>query len=96
MYYIYNSIDNSFRVKVLNPALMDEVIEGAKPPLTFEHMDNCVLHHSFGNIPFRRLLSWHTRCSFRYAREQSWITEEIERTFEPYLELSEFVSVPDG
>lgn len=54
---IYNSFNSSFRMKVLNPALMDEVIEGTNPVLTFRSIDNNVLHHPPGNIPFRRLLS---------------------------------------
>lgn len=93
---IYDSLDKSFRVKVLNPDLMNAVIEGTEPPRTFGEIDNGVLHHSPGNIPFRRLLSWHARCSFRFAREKAWISEELERTFECYHELSETASVPDG
>lgn len=93
---IYDSFSNSFRVKVLNPSLMDEALEGTKPALTFRNIDNCVLQHPPGNIPFRRLLSWHARCSFKFARGHSWITEEDERNFEPYHELSETASVPDG
>ena len=93
---VYDSLNKWFKFKVLDPALFGVVIGNSNPKLTFANIDNTKLRHpDNNNIPFRRLLSWHARCSFKFAKEKEWITEEIERDYEPYHNLSDGASVPD-
>ena len=79
----------------MNPSINDEVIEHSNPKLKFSDIDGMHLHHPKEHIPYRRLLSFHARCSFRNAREKNWITAEEESAFVPFHNFSETASVPD-
>jgi hypothetical protein len=93
--FVYNAIAQTLVVKVLNPALLGRNIEFSNPPITFAGIDGKQLLHPNGKYPFRRLLSFHARCSYKFAKEKGWITAEIEALFEPYHDLSDTASVPD-
>jgi hypothetical protein len=93
--FVYNAIEQKLVVKVLNPALLGRNIEFSKPPTTFADIDGGQLSHPNGKYPFRRLLSFHARCSYKFAKEKGWITAEIEAQFKPYHDLSDTASVPD-
>jgi len=93
--FLYNPLTQKFAVKIMNPSINALVIEHSEPQLTFRDIDGMHLHHPEEKIPYRRLLSFHARCSFRNAREENWITAEEESAFVPYHNLSETASVPD-
>jgi hypothetical protein len=90
---IYDPITSEFRVKVLNPNIMDNTIEFSTK--TFRDIDGSKLQHPKKKYPFRRLLSFHARCAFKFARQSEWISADDEAQFEPYHALSENASVPD-
>ena len=93
--FLYNPLTQKFAVKIMNPCINDKVIKHSNPPLTFSDIDGMHLHHPKEHIPYRRLLSFHARCSFRNAREKNWITAEEESAFVPFHNLSETASVSD-
>jgi hypothetical protein len=63
-------------------------------PKIFADIDGAVLQTPRGNIPYRRLLSFHARCSYKYAKDKGWINSTD--TFQEYFDLSEGASNPDA
>ncbi len=94
--FLYNPLggDNSqnFIVKVLNPGLMDQVISGTTK--LFRHIDGAILQHPKDRFPFRRILSFHAKCSFKLALNKGWITPEEFQNFQDYFNISETASNP--
>ena len=93
--FVYNAIAQTLVVKVLNPDLLGRVIEFSNPSMTFANIDGKQLLHPKYNYPFRRLLSFHARCSYKFAKDKGWISAEMEAQFLPYHDLSDTASVPD-
>ena len=90
---VYDAFAKCFRFRVLNPDLANEPIPDTNPVLKYGDLEK--LHHPKDYYPFRRLLSWHAKCSFKFACSKTWITEAERDLFEPYHALSETASVPD-
>lgn len=92
--FVYDSFRGLFLIKVLNPNILSMEIanSGGK---TFASINDKPIQHPKKNIPFRRLLSFHARCSFLAAKEKGWISELQCNAYEPYHSLSESASVPD-
>jgi hypothetical protein len=90
---VYDAIHKRFVIKVLCPDIMDVKITNSKK--TFRHINDTYLGHPKRKYPYRRLLSFHARCSFRLAREKSWISAQEEESFTPYHDLSDTASVSD-
>lgn len=90
--------DDSFRglflVKVLNPNIftMEIANSGGK---TFASIHDQPMQHPKNKFPFRRLLSFHARCSLLAAKEKGWISELQFNAYEPYHSFSDTASVPD-
>ena len=93
--FVYNPLSQQFIVKVLNPAIRDVVIQFSKPERKFSDIEGLQLQHPIGKMPFRRILSFHARCAFKFAREKGWITVTEENLFMPYHDLSDSASIPD-
>ena len=91
--FVYNAMTREFIVKVLDPSLRDKVITHSLK--TFGDIHNTKLHHPADRFPFRRILSFHARCSYKFAREKGWITREEEERFEPYHNFSDSASIPE-
>jgi hypothetical protein len=89
---VYDSIQQVFIIKVLNPNILNNQITHSRK--TFQDIDGTKLNHPKNRIPFRRLLSFHARCAYKYARENNWITPEQEIAFQPFHDLSDTASVP--
>lgn len=88
---VYDSIRKVFIIKVLNPDILTTVITPSNK--TFGDIDGRKLNHPKNCIPFRRLLSFHARCAFKFAREKGWISVEQENLFMPFHDLSDTASV---
>jgi hypothetical protein len=93
--FVYNPITTQFVIKVLNPEILDIVIEHSKTRKRFRDVHNTILQHPEGRVPFRRLLSFHARCSYKFAAQKNWITVEEELSYQPYHDLSDGASVPE-
>jgi hypothetical protein len=92
---IYNSFRKFFSFYVLNPNIKDTVIPDTNPPMKFSDIHSTRLRHPDGKIPFRRLLSFHAKCSFQCALRKEWISDAEFNRYEPYHTLSDGASVPD-
>jgi hypothetical protein len=92
--FVYDALRANFLTKVLNPALLSVSITHSKGK-TFGSINGKTLHLTKDAIPFRRLLSFHAKCSFLVAKEKGWITEEEYKRFELYHDLSDSASVPE-
>jgi hypothetical protein len=90
--FVYDALRAIFLIKVLNPALLILNIAHSDGK-TFKSINGKALHLPKDAIPFRRLLSFHAKCSFLAAKEKGWITEEEYNLFEPYHDLSDSASV---
>jgi len=74
-------------IHVLDPALhTEEILSTGR---TFATIHGQSLKCPSDAIPFRRILSFHARLSFKRALQYRWITEEQYQQFKEYLELSE-------
>eukprot|EP01031_Cornospumella_fuschlensis_P028170 gene28170-34018_t len=89
---VYNATTRVFTIKVLDPSILDTTITHSTKK--FRDIHNTGLSHPTGRIPFRRLLSFHARCAYKFAREKGWINVDVERLFEPYHDLSDGASIP--
>ena len=93
--FLYSPLTDSgkFLVKVLDPTIRDSVIRNSNPPLTFGNVDGFELQHPSGRFPYRRLLGFHARCSYKNAKEKGWIPADS--VFDEYFNISETASAPD-
>jgi hypothetical protein len=55
---------------------------------TFAELDGLYLRYPAGKEPFKRLLSFHAKCSFTHALRSTWITQETFDQFETFHSLS--------
>lgn len=92
--FVYNPLTKHFCIKVLNPALMNVVIANSHGK-TFADINDQPLQHPQTKIPFRRLLSFHAKCSYKAALEKNWITQQVHDAFDSYHTLSDSTSVSD-
>lgn len=82
MCFVYNALDQKFYVYILDPELKkqplallvdrDDTVLKSESTLTYEQLH---LHfHLYVplNKPFRRLLYYHAKCAFDYAKEMRW------------------------
>jgi hypothetical protein len=90
---VYNAVTEVFTIKVLDPSILDRTITDSKKKFRDIH-DRQLWHPSNKRIPFRRLMSFHARCAYKFAREKGWISVDEERLFEPYHDLSDGASSP--
>ncbi|CAF4627152.1 unnamed protein product, partial [Rotaria sp. Silwood2] len=59
---------------------------------TFNDIDNAVLQLPPNIFPYRRLLNWHGRCSFKTAKANKWINKD--EHLEDFFHLSDLISLP--
>ncbi len=83
-------------LKVLDPNLFDRVVCPASPtvpPETFRSIDGHLLQHPPDVLPFRRILDFHAKLSYRKAIAKGWIEESS--VFDDFFDLSLGGSIPD-
>ena len=83
-------------VKVLDPALLDLalspiVCEGSITKIC--DIDGNQLRCPLENLPFRRILDFHAKCSYEKAINKGWI--EQDSSFEDFFDMSVGSSIPD-
>jgi len=86
--FLYNPFDQKFYFCVLNPSLLPIRIYNPDPkiqddydyPDTFASLNNKPLQLPKGVFPYKRILGFHARCTFKSARSK-WITEERYQEF---------------
>jgi len=91
--FLYDAFKQKLVLKVLNPSLLPKTITNTT--LTFADVDGNILHHPAKHLPFRRILNWHARCSYKHAQEQGWTTVGPGDVVKDYFDLSETASIPD-
>lgn len=89
--FLYDPLQQKLIFKVLDPNLRTKTITNTT--LTFDDIDGNILHHPNTRLPFRRILNWHARCSFKHAKEQHWM--ESSEAVEDFFQLSETAFLPD-
>ena len=80
-----------FLIKILDPSIMGNTITGTLE--TFAMINMTQLSMPNNKFPYRRLLSFHARCSYKRARDMGWI--EASEVVDEYFHLSETASNPD-
>ena len=83
-------------IKVLNPFLLDPLtspIVVAGCHLKFSDIDGRPLQCPGGNLPFRRILDFHAKCSYEKAINKGWLPPES--TFADFFDMSIDGSIPD-
>lgn len=101
--FIYNSLRSQLCILVLKPDLLGEKVlspvdQSTYPSLatiTFSDLNGRPLQLPAGIFPFRRILSFHAKCSLRYAVGMTWIGQETADSYLPYFDLSEGASEPN-
>lgn len=79
-------------VKVLDPTLRAEFVSPSTT-VTFDNIDGRSIVHPPDHLPFRRILDFHAKCSFRQAVAQRWIADS--ETFQDFFRMSIGASIPD-
>jgi len=87
--FLYNPIQQTFTFRVLNPDLLTKRIYTPDPkiqgdhnyPDTFASLNNQPLHLPNGVFPYKRVLGFHARCAFKFARRALWITDAEHQVF---------------
>ena len=93
-------------IKVLDPKLKTKsVLPPTVPPTpspTFNDIDGYQLHCPFTypsdpslgkNLPFRRILDFHAKCSYEKAINKGWVAPS--ETFDDFFDMSVGASIPD-
>ena len=81
--FLYNPINQQFTFRVLNPDLLTKPISTTDPKIpgdhnytdTFGSLNNQPLHLLNGVFPYKRVLGFHARRAFKFARRAHWITD---------------------
>lgn len=83
-------------VKVLDPELLDvkdPTFVSPSTTVTFAAINGRSLAHPTDKVPFRRILDFHAKCSFRVAAAKGWIDSSDQVA--DFFDMSIGASVPD-
>jgi len=72
--FSYDVLHDAFKLHVLDPRLKRQTPKNLD--MTFERLENKVLQHPPGKLPFRRLLAWHYASALRKARSAGWLDDD--------------------
>lgn len=97
--FIYQPFEQILVLKVLNPSLLDQpvVVQRHAPELagfldsgtTWKTIDEAPLRLPHGVFPFKRILSWHAKCSVKWAVSNDWMTQaHADSVYGPYFNTS--------
>lgn len=86
--FVYNTFNKCLTFHVLNPALLQIVVNPLDPNSTFGQLHGRPLQHPANAVPYRRILGLHAKAAFRDARTKRWISDTDYNQFQDYLELS--------
>jgi hypothetical protein len=88
---------NNLVLKVLDPLLTNPATSPLVIPghshLKFSDIDGYSLQHPVDNIPFRRILDFHAKQSYRKAINRAWLHPSS--TFDDFFDMSLGASIPD-
>jgi hypothetical protein len=96
--FLYDPFVGNLYIKILCNELREKFIMDEKTRTTvnelrtFNDIDHAVLHLPPDVFPYRRLLNWHGRCSFKNAKANKWINED--EHLEDFFHLSDLISLP--
>jgi hypothetical protein len=94
---VCNALNKQFVVRVLDPSIMNTVIEHSRTAgRCFRDINNKVMNFRNRKRPFKRVISFHARSSFKMAREKGWITRQEEGIFEVHHDHSNSASMTEG
>jgi len=95
--FVYNPFDQKFYVYILDPALIqqpvalkvapDDTVTKVLPGLTYGQLHLHFHLYMPEKKPFRRLLYFHAKCCFDYAKEMGWKVDR--QQWKIYRELSQ-------
>jgi len=85
--FLYDFLHGQLVLRVLDPDLKGVIV---KPSIStkFDDINNMILSHPPGKVPFRRILSWHAECAFTVAFARGWITKAEHNEFKDYTEVA--------
>ncbi|PRP75398.1 hypothetical protein PROFUN_15712 [Planoprotostelium fungivorum] len=88
--FLYDALNTKkFVVKVLDPDLLrSSTPVSPSQTRTFSDINNLPLCLPADRSPFRRLLSWHAKCTYTTALKKKWIEQPAFDTFTTYDNLS--------
>lgn len=98
--FIYNPLNQQLNLRVLKPDLREQFVldlpdrQQSNIDLKFKDIEYRPLQFSPPNSPFKRLLSWHAKCSTKFALEIGWINQAEADEFLPYFNLSDGATHP--
>ena len=82
-----------FYLKVLDPSLLDAFVVSESNGKTFRRIDGATLQFPENRYPYRRILDFHAKCSYRIAISRRWL--QANETFSDFFDLSIDASIPD-
>lgn len=89
--FLYDSLTNELKVKVLNPLLVTEPLTALNPrktyPMTYGDIDGLTLQLPTGIFPYRRVLSMHAKFAYSQALNMGWIADS--ETLNTYFNISD-------
>ena len=95
----YDPFVGVFRLKILYNRLRDLfVVTDANQRKKFNEfrnfraIDGAILALPEDVYPYRRILNWHARCSYKSTKRKNWISQDD--NFEDFFHLSDLVSLP--
>ena len=83
-------------LKVLDPSLLDVVVcneSPTNPKETFNSINGRSLQHPPDVFPYRRILDFHAKVSFRSAIGKGWLQHDA--SFDSFFDMSIDASIPD-
>jgi hypothetical protein len=90
--FLYDAFTQKIFLKVLNPDILTmRVLPSHK---TFQEIDGYPLQYPSKNMPFKRLLNFHAKCSFKNAKERGWHTLPSDAVVNDYFNLSDLATMP--
>ena len=87
--FLYNSLSQELTVKVLNPALSSKRIfpNSVAETRTFSDIDGTPVLSKSSSMPYRRILSVHTKFAYSRALSMGWIDNT--ETLATYFDVSD-------
>ena len=83
----------NLQIKILDPALASELIISSHSSKTFADICGWHLQHPPENMPYRRILDFHAKCSYRKAISRGWLAPDS--AFDDFFDMSIESSIPD-
>ena len=83
----------NLQIKLLDPALTSKLVIDGHSGKTFADIDGSHLKHPPDCMPYRRILDFHAKCSYRKAISRGWLLPDS--AFADFFDMSIGSSIPD-